>query len=122
LRRLASLQRGRCRLAEKTLDAFGLQHTCRRVTAEDGAMSKCIFSVPPVIPARLSFRASYERVPSRWHSSTSIASDRVSLEFQSTAIDESVLEDLVPLVLGQGSSFLRGAPLSGLRRTAPGAA
>ena len=42
--------------------------------------------------------------------------ERVSLEFQSSAIDEPALEDLVLLVLGRGSAFLRRAPLAGLRR------
>lgn len=108
--------------AEKTLDAFGLQYTCRRVPGVDGTTSKCIFSVPPVIPARISLRASYE---------TGIVTvvlfnvdrlDRVSLEFESTAIDEPMLEDLVRLVLGNDSSFLGRAPLSGLPRAAARAA
>ena len=45
--------------AEKTLDAFGLQYSCRRVEDSDGTLSKCIFSVPPVIPARVSCRVDY---------------------------------------------------------------
>jgi len=42
--------------------------------------------------------------------------DRVTLEFESSAIKESVLEDLVRLILGRDSAFLRRAPLAGLRR------
>ena len=42
--------------------------------------------------------------------------ERTSLEFESTAIDEPALEDLVRLMLGQDSAFLRRAPLAGLHR------
>lgn len=106
--------------AEKTLDAFGLQYTCRRVADFDGTLRKCIFSVPPVIPARVSFRADYR---------TGIVTvaivnvdrlERVTLEFASTAIDESVLEDLVRLILGSDSAFLKRGRLAGLRGQAAG--
>ena len=40
--------------------------------------------------------------------------DRVTLEFHSNAIEEPVLEDLVRLILGRDSAFLRRAPLAGL--------
>jgi hypothetical protein len=46
--------------------------------------------------------------------------ERVTLEFQSTAIDESVLEDLVRLILGRASAFLKRAPLAGLHAQAAG--
>ena len=101
--------------AEKTLDAFGLQYTCRRVEDSDGTLRKCIFSVPPVIPARVSFRVDYQ---------TGIVSvtlvnvdrlERVTLEFPSTAIEEPVLEDLVRLILGSDSAFLKRGRLAGLR-------
>ena len=42
--------------------------------------------------------------------------DRVTLEFHSNAIEEPVLEDLVRLILGRDSAFLRRAPLAGLHR------
>jgi len=106
--------------AEKTLDAFGLQYTCRRVEDSDGTLRKCIFSVPPVIPARMSFRVDHR---------TGIVTvplvnvdrlERVTLEFPSTAIDEDVLEDLVRLILGRDSAFLKRGGLAGLRRRASG--
>ena len=106
--------------AEKTLDAFGLQYKCRRVEEADGTLSKCIFSVPPVIPARVSFRVDYQ---------TGIVTvalvnvDRlegVTLEFPSTAIEESLLEDLVRLMLGSASAFLKRGRLAGLRGRASG--
>ena len=105
--------------AEKTLDTFGLQYTRRRVEDSDGTLCKCIFSVPPVIPARVSFRVDYR---------TGIVTvalvnvDRlecVTLEFPSTAIEEPLLEDLVRLILGHGSAFLKGARMAGLRGRAP---
>ena len=36
--------------------------------------------------------------------------ERVTLEFPSTAIEEPVLEDLVRLMLGRDSAFLKRAP------------
>jgi hypothetical protein len=45
--------------------------------------------------------------------------DRVTLEFQSKAIEEPVLEDLVRLIFGRDSAFLRRAPLAGLHPRPP---
>ena len=106
--------------AEKTLDAFGLQYTCRRMEEPDGTPRSCIFSVPPVIPARASFGVDYQ---------TGIVTvalinvdrlDRVTLEFPSTAIEEPVLEDLVRLMLGRDSGFLKRGRLAGLHGRASG--
>jgi hypothetical protein len=81
----------------------------------DGTLSKCIFSVPPVIPARVSYRVDY---------GTGIVTvalvnvdrlERVTLEFPSTAIEEPILEDLVRLMLGHDSAFLKRGRLAGLR-------
>ena len=105
--------------AEKVLDAFGLQYTCRRVEEPDGGLQKCIFSVPPVIPARVSFRVDYRAGLVTVALVNVDRLERVTLEFPSTAIDESVLEDLVRLILGRDSAFLRRAPLAGLRAAAP---
>ncbi len=102
-------------VAEKALDDAGLQYTSRRVESSDGNLRKCSFSVPPVIPARISFRVDYQ---------TGIVTvalvnvdrfDRVTLEFHSNAIDEPTLEDLVKLILGRDSAFLHRAPLAGMR-------
>jgi hypothetical protein len=81
----------------------------------DGTLRSCIFSVPPVIPARVSFRVDYR---------TGIVTvalvnvdrlEHVTLEFASTAIEEPVLEDLVRLILGRESAFLKHGRLAGLR-------
>src|SRR5262245_52095846 len=43
---------------ERTLDDAGLQYTSRRVEAAGGSVvHKCSFSIPPAIPAAVSFRA-----------------------------------------------------------------
>ena len=46
--------------------------------------------------------------------------ERLTLEFPSTAIEEPVLEDLVRLILGRNSAFLRRGRLAGLRPQASG--
>jgi hypothetical protein len=101
--------------AEKTLDAFGLQYSCRSAEDSDGTLPKCIFSVPPVIPARVSIRIDYR---------TGIVTvtlvnvdrlERVTLEYSSTEFEEPVLEDLVRLILGRDSALLKRGRLAGLR-------
>jgi hypothetical protein len=89
---------------------------------DDGTLRKCIFSVPPVIPARISFRADYRTGLVTVALFNVDRLERVALEFASSAIDEPVLEDLVRLMLGRHSAFLRRAPLAGLRRRTLGSA
>jgi hypothetical protein len=112
---------GMFRAAEKALDDAGLQYTSRRVESADGSVHKCSFTVPPAIPARVSFKIDYQ---------TGVVSvalvnvdrfDRVTLEFHSKDIEEPILEDLVRLILGKDSAFLHRAPLAGLRRSGSGA-
>ncbi|HTS21708.1 MAG TPA: hypothetical protein VMN79_07830 [Casimicrobiaceae bacterium] len=106
-------------VAEKALDAAGLQYTSRRVESADGAVRKCSLTVPPAIPARVSFQVDYQT------GSVAVALvnvdrlDRITLEFHSKDIEEPVLEDLVRLMLGRDSSFLRRAPLAGMHRPSP---
>jgi hypothetical protein len=108
---------GMVQVAEKALDDAGLQYTSRRVESSDGSLRKCSFSVPPAIPARVSFQVDYQ---------TGIVTvalvnvdrlDRVTLEFHSNEIEEPILEDLVKLILGRDSAFLHRAPLAGMRRS-----
>jgi hypothetical protein len=106
--------------AEKVLDAFGLQYTSRRVDEPDGSLRKCVFSVPPVIPARVTFRVDYRTGLVTVALVNVDRLERVTLEFPSTVIDESVVEDLVRLILGRDSAFLRRAPLAGLHAQAGG--
>jgi len=101
--------------AEKTLDAFGLQYTRRRMEDPDGTLRKCVFSVPPVIPARVSFRVDYRSGIVTTALVNVDRLERVTLQFPSTAIEEPILEDLVRLMLGRDSAFLKRGRLAGLR-------
>lgn len=101
-------------LAEKALDEAGLQYTSRRVEDSSGIVRKCAISVPPAIPAAVSFRADYQTGLVTVALVNVDRLDRITLEFHSNAIEEPVLEDLVRLILGRDSVFLRRAPLAGL--------
>ncbi len=104
--------------AEKTLDAFGLQYDCRRVEAPDGTLSKCVYSVPPVIPARVSFRVDYQTGVVAATLVNVDRLERVTLQFASTQIDDALLEDLVRVMLGRDSAFLRRGRVAGLHGAA----
>lgn len=101
-------------LAEKALDEAGLQYTSRRVEDAAGTVRKCSIFVPPAIPAAVSFHVEYQTGKVAVALVNVDRLDRVTLEFQSHAIEEPVLEDLVRLILGRDSVFLRRAPLAGL--------
>ena len=107
-------------LAEKALEDAGLQYTSRRVEDSGGVVRKCAISVPPAIPATVLFRADYETGIVNVALNNVDRLDRVALEFHSYTIDEPVLEDLVRLMLGRDSTFLRRAPLAGLHRRPAG--
>jgi hypothetical protein len=107
--------------AEKALDDAGLQYTSRRVESADGNVHKCSFTVPPAIPARVAFNIDYQTGVVAVALVNVDRFDRVTLEFHSKDIEEPVLEDLVRLILGKDSAFLRRAPLAGMRRSSPGA-
>ena len=100
--------------AEKVLDDAGLRYTSRRCEDLGGNVRKCTLSVPPSIPAAVSFRANYQTGLVAVALVNVDRLDRVTLEFHSHAIEEPVLEDLVRLILGRDSVFLRRAPLAGL--------
>jgi hypothetical protein len=108
---------GMVRLAEKALDDAGLQYTSRRAESPDGSVRKCCFSVPPAIPARVSFRVDYQTGIVMVALMNVDRLDRVMLEFHSNEIEEPILEDLVKLILGRDSAFLHRAPLAGIRRS-----
>ena len=104
-------------LAEKAPAAAGLQYTCRRIEDQGGVVRKCVITVPPAIPAKVSFTVDYQ---------TGIVTvplvnvdrfDRVSLEFHSQHIDEAILDDLLKFILGRDQNFLRRAPLAGIHGT-----
>ena len=102
--------------AEKTLDAFGLEYSRHPEEEPDGTRRKWIFSVPPVIPARISFHVDYQIGLVTVTLVNVDRLERVTLEFPSTAIEEPVLEDLVRLMLGRDSAFLRRATFASPHR------
>jgi len=77
-------------------------------------VQKCSFTVPPAIPARVSFNVDYQTGIVTVALMNVDRFDRVTLEFHSNEIEEPVLEDLVKLILGRDAAFLRRAPLAGL--------
>ena len=105
---------GGVQAAEQALDDAGLQYTCRRVEGPDGVVRKCVISVPPAIPAKVSFHVDYVTGLVTVPLVNVDRFDRVALEFHSQAIEEAVLDDLLKFILGRDSTFLRRAPLAGL--------
>jgi hypothetical protein len=107
---------GGAALAEKALDAAGLQYTSRSVEDAGGIVRKCVLTVPPAISAMVLFRADYQTGIVTVALANVDRLDRITLEFHSNAIEEPVLEDLIRLILGRDAAFLRRAPLAGLHR------
>ena len=101
-------------MAEKALDDAGLQYTCRRIEDAGGVVRKCVITVPPAIPAKVSFNVDYQTGLVTVPLVNVDRFDRVSLEFHSQHIDEAILEDLLKFILGRDASFLRRAPLAGI--------
>jgi hypothetical protein len=106
-------------LAEKALDEAGLQYSHRSVEDADGIVRKSVLTVPPAIPATALFRVDYQTGVVLVALSNVDRLERITLEFHSNAIEESVLEDLIRLILGRDAAFLRRAPLAGLHRQRP---
>jgi len=103
--------------AESALSDAGLQYTKHSTEDSTGAVCKCLISVPPEIPASISFHVDYQTGVVKATLANVDRLERVTLEFHSNAIDEPILEDLVRLILGRDSAFLRRAPLAGVRGT-----
>lgn len=108
------IAQGGVAMAEKCLDDAGLHYTSRRVEDRSGVLQKCVITVPPAIPAAVTFHVDYQTGLVVVSLVNVDRFDRVSLEFHSQAIDESVLEDLVRFILGKNSAFLSRAPLVGI--------
>jgi len=110
---------GNYAVAEKALDDANLQYTSRRIEDSGGNTRLCAITVPPAIPASVSFHVAYQTGLVAVALANVDRLDRVTLEFHSNAIEEPILEDLVRLILGRDSVFLRRAPLAGLHRQPP---
>ena len=102
-------------LMKTQLEAANLRFTCRRIPDADGIVRKCVLSVPPAIPAAVIFRVDYKTGIVTVTLVNADRFDRVTLAFQSNAIREPVLEDLVKFILGLDSALLRCAPLAGIQ-------
>jgi len=100
--------------AQHALDAAGLTYTYRCTEDQAGHVRQCKLSVPPAIPAMVAFRADYQTGLVTVTLVNVDRLDRVTLEFHSQAIDDTVLEDLVRFILGRDDRFLHRAPLAGI--------
>lgn len=100
--------------AEKALAEAGLQYTKHSTEDATGAVCKCLISVPPEIPASVAFHVDHQTGTVAVRLANVDRLEGVTLEFHSNAIEEPLLEDLVRLILGRDSAFLRRAPLAGL--------
>ena len=99
---------------EKALDDAGIRYTWRGVEDATGKMRTCLLNVQPIIPAKIAFVADYVTGVVTVALVNVDRIDRVTLEFDSRAIDDDVLEDLLRFILGRDSAFLRRAPLAGI--------
>jgi hypothetical protein len=99
---------------QKMLDDAGLQFAQREVEDATGRVHRCVISVRPDIPASVLFRADYTtgRIVVTLVNVDRL--ERIALDFDSAAVDEPMLEDLVRLIMGLKSSFLLRAPLVGV--------
>ena len=100
--------------AKRALDAAGLTYTYLCTQDHAGNVRQCRLSVPAAIPAMVAFRADYQTGLVTVALVNVDRLDRVTLEFHSQAIDETVLEDLVRFILGRDDRFLHRARLAGI--------
>jgi hypothetical protein len=74
-----------------------------------------VFRITPAIAANIRFEPHYQAQTIEVILRNVDRFESVALEFQPDKLDEEALEDLVKLILGDRSSFLRRAPLAGFR-------
>lgn len=84
-------------------------------TDENRVVRFGVFHITPAISANVRFEPDYHRQLIEVVLRNVDRFEAVSLEFQPDKLDESALEDLVKLVLGEANTFLRRAPLAGIR-------
>ena len=100
----------------KALDDAGLRFALRSVEDAAGRVRKCVVNVQPLIPAKIAFVVDYQTGVVTAPLVNVDRIDRVTLEFHSRDIDDSVLDDLIRFILGRDAAFLRRAPLAGVHR------
>lgn len=74
-----------------------------------------VFRITPAIAANIRFEPHYQAQTVEVVLRNVDRFESVALEFQPDKLDEEALEDLVKLILGDRSTFLRRAPLAGFR-------
>lgn len=74
-----------------------------------------VFRITPAIAANIRFEPHYQAQTIEVVLRNVDRFESVALEFQPDKLDEEALEDLVKLILGDRSTFLRRAPLAGFR-------
>ena len=99
---------------KKKLEAMNLRFAYRRIQDPDGTVRKCVVTVPPSIPAAVLFRVDYRTGVVTLMLVNVDRFDQLSLAFQSSAIRETVLEDLTKFILGVDSGLLKHAQLAGI--------
>jgi hypothetical protein len=102
-------------LAKKDLERANLKFTSRRIQDGDGTVRRCMVTVTPEIPAAVVFRADYKTGTITTTLVNADRFDRVSLAFQSNAVKEQVLEDLLKFILGMDRAFLHHSRLAGIQ-------
>lgn len=105
---------GAARGAEGRLRAANLAYRYQTETDQNRVVRNGVFRVTPEITSSIRFAPDYrtQRVEVALRNVDRFES--VSLSFRADAIDETMLEDLARLVMGEADSFLHRAPLTGV--------
>jgi len=74
-----------------------------------------VFTVTPAIAASVRFQPDYRELTIDVTLHNVDRFEPVSLAFEGPSLDETALEDLLRLILGESNTFLRRAPLVGMR-------
>ena len=88
-------------------------------TDENRVVRYGVFHITPAISANVRFEPDYHRQLIEVVLRNVDRFESVSLEFQPDKLDETALEDLIKLVLGEANTFLRRAPLAGFKSRPP---
>ena len=104
---------------QAALDDAGLRFAWRTIEDSAGSVRRCVANVQPFIPAKMAFVVDYQTGVVTAPLVNVDRFDRVTLEFASRDIDDSLLDDLIRFVLGRESTFLRRARLAGVHGARP---
>jgi hypothetical protein len=107
---------------EMRLRNAGMPFRYQAQTDERKVIQTGTFTVQPAVLASIRFDPDYRRQEIDVRLTNVDRFESVNLEFKPEQFDESALEDLVRLVLGETNTFLRRAPLSGVGAAKRGAA